>query len=224
MKVGIIDTGLQSEHWHWLQAGQMFVLGPDGVQSQPLGEDQLGHGSVVSRLVHEQAPDASLLMAQVFGQRGATTAVQLAAALYWLLEQGVGLINCSLGLRADRAILRNACQAAVDSNVILCASSPAMGQAVYPASYPGVVAVTGDARCQPREWSWLQGDRAEFGAAVGKGVEGGASMACARFSGLLAAHWSAHPTLSAEQVLEYFRQQASRTGPQRREPLCASNE
>lgn len=224
MKVGIIDTGLQSEHWHWLQAGQMFVLGPDGVQSQSLEEDHLGHGSVVSRLVHEQAPDVPVLMAQVFGQRGATTAVQLAAAVYWLLEQGADLINCSLGLRADRTVLRDACQAAVGSGVILCASSPAMGQAVYPASYPGVVSVTGDARCQPQEWSWLQGERAEFGAAVGKGAEGGASMACARFSGLLAAYWNAHPAQSATQVLEHFRQLASRTGPQQREPLCANNE
>lgn len=224
MKVGVVDTGLQREYRSWLQAGQLFVLGVDGILNKPLEEDHLGHGSLVTRLIHEQAPGTQLLMAQVFGRRGATTAAQLAAALYWLLDQGVKVVNCSLGLHADRPVLREACRAAVDRGVVLCASSPALGQAVYPASYPGVVAVTGDARCQSGEWSWLQGDRAEFGAAVGAGSEGGASMACARFSGLLAAYWATHPALDASQVLGYFRQQASRTGPQRREPLCASNE
>lgn len=223
MKVGIIDTGLQLEYRHWLQAGQMFVLGQGGVLNQSLQDDYLGHGTVVTQLVRGQVPEAQLLMAQVFGRRGATTAVQVAAALYWLLEQGVDLVNCSLGLRADRPVLRDACREVVGSGVILCTSSPAIGQTVYPASYPGVVSVTGDARCQPAEWSWLQGDRAEFGAAVGKGAEAGASMACARFSGLLAAHWTAHPRLEAGQLLGHFRQMASRTGPQRREPLCAGN-
>lgn len=220
MKIGIIDTGLQQGYQSWLQAGQLFVLGPDGVLIQPLEQDHLGHGSMVTRTVREQAPEAQLLMAQVFGRQAATTAAQVTAAVYWLLAQGVQLINCSLGLQADRPALRDACRAAVDSGVILCASSPAMGQAVYPASYPGVVAVTGDARCQSGEWSWLQGDRAEFGAAVGTG---GASMACARFSGLVAARWAPHPALAAGEVLDYFRQRASRTGPQRRESLCARN-
>lgn len=224
MRVGIIDTGLHREHWPRLRAGRAFVMGQQGVRSQALEDDHLGHGSVVTRILLEQAPAAELVVAQVFGRRAATTAAQLTAALQWLLEQRVALINCSLGLHADRPALRDACDQAARRGVILCASSPAMGQPVYPASYPGVVAVTGDARCQPGQWSWLQGEMAEFGAAVGKGSEGGASMACARFSGLLASFWSTRPDSGAEQVLEHFRQQASRIGPQRREPLCERNE
>jgi len=223
LRVGIIDSGLHRQHWPRLQAGRAFVIGQQGVLGQALEDDHLGHGSVVTRILLAQAPTAELVVAQVFGQRAATTAAQLTAALLWLLEQRVELINCSLGLHADRPALRDACDQAVSRGVILCASSPAMGQPVYPASYPGVVAVTGDARCQPGEWSWLQGEMAEFGATVGKGSEGGASMACARFSGLLASLWSTRPEWKAEQVLGYFRQQASRTGPQRREPLCERN-
>ena len=223
MRVGIIDSGLQREYWPRLQAGRAFVMGQQGVLGQALEDDHLGHGSVVTRILLAQAPTAELVVAQVFGQRAATTAAQLTAALLWLLEQRVELINCSLGLHADRPALRDACEQAASRGVILCASSPAMGQPVYPASYPGVVAVTGDARCQPGEWSWLQGDMAEFGAAVGRGSEGGASMACARFSGLLASFWSTRPDWKAQQVLGHFRQQASRTGPQRREPLCERN-
>ena len=223
MRVGIIDTGLQRSQWYGLQGGQSFVLGEHDVLAQSLGDDQLGHGSLVTRLLLEQAPAAQLWMAQVFGERPATTAAQVSAGLAWLLAQGGTLINCSLGLHADRPVMRELCRQAAEQGVLVCASSPALGRAVYPASYPGVVAVTGDARCQPGQWSWLQGDRAEFGAAVGSGQEGGASMACARFSGLLAAFWATRPELSGPQVLEYFREHASRSGPQRREPLCAKN-
>lgn len=223
MKVGIIDTGLQRGQWQRLHGGQSFVLSDEDVQLRPLGQDNLGHGSLVTRLLSEQAPQAQLLMAQVFGERPATTAAQVSAGLAWLLEQGVSLINCSLGLHADRPVLREVCHRASEQGVLICASSPAMGQPVYPAAYAGVVAVTGDARCQPGQWSWLQGDRAEFGAPVGPGAEGGASMACARFSGMLAVFWSARPELSGAEVLDHFRQHASRSGPQTREPLCADN-
>lgn len=223
MRVGIVDTGLQRCHWPSLQAGQSFVLDEQDVLCQPLGDDLLGHGTLVTRLLREQAPGVELCMAQVFSARPATTAAQVSAGLAWLLGQGVSLINCSLGLHADRPVLRELCLQAAAQGVVICASSPAMGQAVFPAAYPGVVAVTGDARCRPGEWSWLQDHRAEFGAAVGRGPEGGASMACARFSGLLAAFWGTRPELSGPQVLAHFRQCAGRSGPQTREPLCATN-
>lgn len=223
MRVGILDTGLDRHQWHRLQGARSFILGESAVICQPLADDHLGHGTLVTRLLLESAPNTQLWMAQVFSERPATTVAQVRAGLAWLLDQGVTLVNCSLGLHADRPELRALCRDAARQGVIICASSPAMGQAVYPAAYPGVVAVTGDARCRPGEWSWLQGDRAEFGAPVGIGYEGGASMACARFSGLLAAFWTARPELSAPQVLEHFRQHASRRGPQTREPLCAKN-
>ena len=223
MRVGIIDTGLQRGQWQRLHGGQSFVLSDEEVLLRPLGQDHLGHGTLVTQLLSEQAPQAQLLMAQVFGERPATTAAQVGAGLAWLLEQGVSLINCSLGLHAARPMLRELCRQAAEQGVLICASSPAMGQPVYPAAYSGVVAVTGDARCQPGQWSWLQEERAEFGAPVGRGAEGGASMACARFSGMLAAFWTERPSLSGAEVLHYFRQHAIRSGPQTREPLCAEN-
>lgn len=219
MKVGIIDSGVGAAHLPHLLAGQAFLLEGEHLVAQSLAADQLGHGELVTRILLEEAPQAELLVAQVFGRRGVTTAAQVAAALHWLLGQGAMLINCSLGLRADRPALRSACQQAREQGVLLCAASPAMGDAVYPASYPGALAITGDARCRPGEWSWLHGHVAQFGAAVGVGAAGGASMACARFTGMLAAYWSTQPELNGQQVVDYFQQQASRIGPQRREPV-----
>lgn len=219
MKVGIIDSGVGAAHLPRLLAGQAFLLEGEHLVAQPLAADQLGHGELVTRILLEEAPQAELLVAQVFGRRGVTTAAQVAAALHWLLEQGAMLINCSLGLHADRPALRSACQQVREQGVLLCAASPAMGDAVYPASYPGMLAVTGDARCRPGEWSWLHGHVAQFGAPVGAGTAGGASMACARFTGMLTAYWSTHPELSGQQVVDYFQRQASRIGPQHREPV-----
>lgn len=46
-----------------------------------------------------------LLVAQVFSAQASTSALQVAAALLWLVEAGVTLVNLSLGLQQDRSQL-----------------------------------------------------------------------------------------------------------------------
>ena len=77
---------------------------------------------------------------------------------------------------------------ALAAGLILIASTPARGAPVYPAAYPGVLRVTGDARCGPGELSAL-GVPADYGACVRDvdGSPGGASLAAAHVTGLLAA-------------------------------------
>jgi hypothetical protein len=52
-------------------------------------------------------------------------------------------------------VLREAVSRALDSGVLVVAASPARGQKVFPAAYPGLIAATGDARCAPGELSRL---------------------------------------------------------------------
>jgi hypothetical protein len=83
--------------------------------------------------------------------------------------------------------------------LILIASTPARGAPVYPAAYPGVLRVTGDARCGPAEVSALGGVPADYGACVRDvdGTPGGASLAAAHVTGLLAAGLAAAATDAA---------------------------
>lgn len=220
LRIGVIDSG-HAAHQR-VAGGRRFFLQPDGVGGDPLQEDALGHGSAVVEAIGLRAPGARLYVAQVFDQRGVTSAAQVSAALYWLLEQDVRLINLSLGLRQDRELLRQACAAAEARGVLLCASSPAQGEAVFPASYPGVLRVTGDARCSAQQWSWLNSAQADFAACVRGSSPGqsGASLGCAALSGHIAAYLGAHPDACKAQVRQWLQDNAHYRGPERRHVPC----
>jgi hypothetical protein len=214
--IGVIDSGHSERQAASIASGQRFRLADDGLDRLPLSVDLLGHGSVVCEAILSHAPDARLCVAQVFDERGVTSPLQIAAALHWLGEQGVRVINLSLGVRQDRPILREAVAELIAAGVLVCASSPARGEPVFPASYAGVIRVTGDARCGEGEWSWLDSAQADFGAAVKVGGRSGASLGCAAFSGHLAALLAERPELSNVQLVEVMRERAAFRGIERK--------
>jgi hypothetical protein len=134
-----------------------------------------------------------LIDAQVFAERQRTTPDAVAAGLDWLRAEGAKVVNMSLGLRHDRAALRDAVARAVAAGVVLVAAAPARGSTVYPGGYPGVIRVSGDARCAPGEISALGGVPADYGACPhdAAGRHGGASFATAHLTGLLVRHLDA---------------------------------
>lgn len=180
--------------------------------------DALQHGSNLARTVCAIAPAAQLLVAKVFFQRWLTRPAQVAAAVDWLCASGAQVINLSLGLRADRAILRDACDAALASGVILVASAPARGEPVFPAAYPGVIRATGDARCERMQWSWLDSIQADVGGCVTALDEtvAGASVGAACVSAHIARFLQARPGAGRAQVLDHLRNRAAYVGAQRR--------
>ncbi|WP_166363952.1 subtilisin-like serine protease QhpE [Pseudomonas akapageensis] len=217
LRIGIVDSGHAPDQGQVI-AGRRFQLAAEGLDEGPLQPDSLGHGSAVLAAIAQRAPDAQFCVAQVFDARGVTSALQIAAAIDWLVGCNVRLINLSLGLRQDRDLLRQACAAAQAAGVMLCASSPAQGEAVYPASYPGVVRVTGDARCLAEQWSWLDSAQADFAACVRSDDprRSGASLGCAALSGHIAALLLQNPHASDPEVLAWLREHASFRGPERR--------
>ncbi|MEE4145317.1 MAG: S8 family serine peptidase [Halieaceae bacterium] len=219
LRVGLIDSGLAGPSSAQVVASRGFVAGPDGdvIQTAVL-EDQLGHGSALADILLQGAPGCRLLNAQVFGRELRCSAGQVAAALDWLLAQRVRLVNMSFGLREDRKVLRLACERARSAGVILVAAAPARGEPVYPASYPGVIRATGDARCTPGELSFLGTPQADFGAHVRSGARGvaGASVGCARVSARAARFLSDSPTATCLQLIDWLAGQASYRGPERR--------
>lgn len=221
LRVGILDSGVAAAAGLPLAAGRRFFERDGEIASDDGIEDRLGHGSEVTRLIAAGAPGSELIHAQVFGARFTTTPTVAAAGLRWLQSQEVVLVSMSFGLRADREVLRSACAEAAARGVLLIAAAPAQGTPCFPAAYPGVVAVTGDARCAPGEVSDLQGRQADFGTWCasperGGGVIAGASVATAHFSGLAAAYLKDHPGADLEALTAYYRAKAKHIGAERR--------
>lgn len=222
--IGLLDSGVAAELEPSVAAARRFVLDRRGEVSVEAAEsDRLGHGTALARIILESAPDARLLVAQVFLTSAATTPATIAAGLDWLGGAGARLVTMSFGLRHDRTVLRQACAKAAEAGTILLAAAPARGPMVYPAGYEGVITVSGDARCALGEISTLGGRQADFGAHPRPlpGIEasensGGASFAVAHLCGRLAAFLAQEPEADRAAALAHLEAMARYHGPERR--------
>jgi hypothetical protein len=185
IKVGLLDGGI-GPHADVDVAGRVALT--RSFTGEAPAPDRLSHGARLAAIILHHAPEAELVDAQAFGARLTGSPERVAAALDWLAEQSVDIVNLSFGLRQDRPVLRAAVERAVGAGLCLIAALPARGGPVYPGDYPCVVGVTGDARCAPGEISALGGRPAAFGASPRTldGEPGGASFATAHVTGMLA--------------------------------------
>lgn len=218
LRVGLIDSGVAAGDAAHLLASRGFARGPAGVAVATAAvADTLGHGATLARLLLSR-PGLRLASAQVFTQRLSCTAAQVVAALEWLLQLEVRVVNLSFGLRRDDPDLAEVCARAVAAGVVLVAAAPARGAAVYPASYPGVIRATGDARCAVDDISWLATAQADFGAHVrcDTSALAGASIACARLTAVIADCLRDCPEASSEQLHATLVSRSRFRGPERR--------
>ena len=110
------------------------------------------HGTSVAALmigtgeIRGARPGASLLAADVYGtDKTGGNASAIARALGWLAASGVSVVTISL-VGPHNALLKSAVAAAQRKGVVIVAAVGNDGPAAppaYPASYPGVLAVTG---------------------------------------------------------------------------------
>ena len=153
VKVAVIDSGIQADHPDL--AGQVvvnrnFVVGQGGVP-----ED---HGTAVAGIIAAKsdngigiagvAPDARLLGLRACWQQhngsGSTVCdgLSLAKALYFAVQQRADIINLSLSGPDDR-LLRTLLQAGLArGSVVVAAYDAAKPGGGFPASVPGVIAVS----------------------------------------------------------------------------------
>lgn len=126
----------------------------------------------------------------VFPGKLGTSLDAVCRALEQVAESEATLAHCSFGLATSSPRLQSAIAALIRSGKQVVASTVARGASVFPAGYDGVIAVQGDARCDPDNWSCLDLPHAQFGACPIGGEPNlrGASIAAAHFSGLLARH------------------------------------
>jgi hypothetical protein len=112
----------------------------------PGGAKVTAHATAVASLIARAAPGVEIEVADVYGPTPTGgSALALARALDWLAQSGAPVINISL-VGPPNAVLAAAVKAAIDRGLILVAPVGNDGPAappLYPAAYPGVIAVTG---------------------------------------------------------------------------------
>ena len=185
----------------------------------------MGQGAATADIFTRQSPEIRLLIAKVFFKKLSCTPLQIAAAIHWQIERGAQLINMSFGLHADRPVLRKACESALQAGLVLVASSPARGDPVYPAHYPGVIRATGDARCNQGEISYLNSPQADFGGYVRaeKAAIAGASVGCAYVTASVIHVLLENPHLSRASLITHLAANAIYSGPENRTHRVSSH-
>ncbi len=149
--IGLIDGGV---------AAHSSLRGPVRQQGFVRGAPRpSAHGTAVASLIAGEgnvrgaAPGAPLLVADIFGTDPAGgNAVALVRALGWLTQQRVRVVAISLVGPANPLVARAVAQARARGMSIVAAvgNDGRAAPPAYPASYDGVIAVTGvDARNRP---------------------------------------------------------------------------
>ena len=146
VRVGLVDSGIDGSH-EVFENARIVRWGCDGA-ARPAP-----HGTAVGALMIGKserftgaAPGAKLYAADIYcDQPTGGSASQIVQALAWLAREQVGVINISL-VGPPNQMLGRVVQAMVARGHLLVAAVGNDGPAappLYPASYPGVIGVTG---------------------------------------------------------------------------------
>ncbi len=148
IRIAVIDSGVHAAHPHVNGvAGGVSILSDGTEEADYL--DRLGHGTAVTAVIREKAPDAEIFAVKVFHQSLATNIQSLSSAIDWSVRNGMHLVNLSLGTKnPDHAeMLRAAGQ-----GIVLIAAHEDSGVRWLPGTLPGTLPVALDWNCARDEY------------------------------------------------------------------------
>ena len=150
IKIAIIDTGVQLNH---PELAAKLLPGYDYVDYDNIPEDGNGHGTHVAGIaasitnngvgIAGTAPLASIVPIRVLDNNGQGTIGNVGNGLVFAANNGVQVVNLSLGGPMGDAFLQAAVQYAWERGavIIAAAGNDNTSYPIVPASYPNVIAV-----------------------------------------------------------------------------------
>jgi subtilisin family serine protease len=198
LRIAVIDSGVHAAHPHVNGVAGGVSIASDGTEGTDY-VDRLGHGTAVTAVIREKAPNAEIFAVKVFHQSLATNIQSLVNAIDWSARNGMHLVNLSLGTETQEheELLRAKVQRAAEQGTVLIAAHEDSQARWLPGSLPGVVPVALDWNCLRDEYrtSTLPDSRTLFhasgfprpipGVAPDRNLKG-ISFAVANVTGLIA--------------------------------------
>ncbi len=151
VRVAVLDSGIDLDHPDLLVAGQVSFI--DGA---PSGDDDYGHGTHVAGIIGARAnglgvigvaPEAELYSVKVLDYLGSGYWSDVARALEWSVDNGMHVVNMSLGGTSWSRTVEEACESARDAGLVLVAAAGNRGTSSgsgdnveYPARFDSVIA------------------------------------------------------------------------------------
>lgn len=157
VRVAVVDSGVNARHSH-VRGVALALRACDGKRGEVRwvkdSTDRIGHGTAVAAVIRQKAPLAEIISLKVFDDTLITRMRYVLAAIQWAAEQGVHVVNLSLGSDNPDHIpaLQEAAERAIAGGTLLVASAEAGGEPTFPAALPGFIGVRTDPHCD--EWSY----------------------------------------------------------------------
>jgi len=161
VNVAIIDTGIDKDHADLidnLKGGVNFVSKSPVKPADPnKWDDDNGHGTHVAGIVAARdneigvigtAPEAYLWAVKVLDRNGSGYTSDVIDGITWAMNNGMQVVNISLGTASDIQAMHDAVDAAYTAGVVIVAAAGNSGdgdgstnEVIYPAKYSSVIAV-----------------------------------------------------------------------------------
>jgi subtilisin family serine protease len=221
VRVAIVDSGVDNAHPAIAGAVKGWVepYEADGklrFRTEP-HEDSSGHGTACAGIVLGLAPDVELYSIKVLGGTMSGTGALFAAGLHWAIENGMQLVNLSLGTtkRDFYPILHELADSAYFRRVVLVAAANNLPVPSFPSLYASVISVASQEDPDPLHFCYNPSPPVEF-SAPGIDVEvawsggtyvrsTGNSFAAPHIAGLVARILGQWPHLTPFQVKTILR-------------------
>jgi subtilisin family serine protease len=149
VKVGVIDTGIDLKHPD-LKAN--IKGGYNAINPLKSYTDDHGHGTHVAGIIAALnnsigvvgvGPNIDLYAIKVLNAKGSGYLSDVIEGLDWAVDNGIKVVNMSLGTSQDVPSFREAIVRAYNAGVVIVAAAGNTGgELVYPAAYPEVIAVS----------------------------------------------------------------------------------
>ena len=223
VKVAVVDSGIVLDHPKIgpVAGGVGLAMGPDGtICYSDDHADCAGHGTACAGIIRRKASGTELYSVRIFDESLQADSRLLVAAIEWALEEGMDLINLSLGTTevTYRDALEQICQQAIYQGVLLVAAEYEEGRESYPAHLPQVIGVGAGKVRGLYKYHYRQGETIEC---IARGdaqrlcwlepseiMTAGTSFAAPHITGLVALIREAHPKADLEQVRQLLHTHA----------------
>ncbi len=231
--IAILDTGIDSRHEDLKVAGGYAVVSSRGNYPEPWDDDH-GHGTHVAGTaaaldnkvgVLGVAPDVALYAVKVLAKNGMGTWADVAKGINWAADEGIEVLNMSLGGGHSDTVQRAVVYAYGKGSLLVASagnSGPGEGTVGYPAAYPEVIAVSATDEDDNIANFSSRGEEIEL-AAPGVGIYStlpgnkygtysGTSMAAPHVAGVAALVWATDSTLTNASVRGILQKTAEDIG------------
>ena len=223
VKIAIIDSGVDTEHSEIgpiihgidirIDSDGQIIWGTDYA-------DRSGHGTACTGIIRQIAPDAEIYIIRIFEQSLVADGKLLIAALQWVIDHRIDVVNLSLGT-TDRQYfepIQELCRQAAQEDIILVAATHNRGIESYPAIFPDVIGVQGKPLQKLNDYYFRKNNHIECVAHGGeqilcwknasKRIAAGSSFAASRIAGILCLIRQVYPCASLNTTREILSLQS----------------